>query len=153
MLAVMRASPAVLNAFSRELDRPKWTENPQPGEWSFTEILCHFRDVDNEINLPRIHKVLNEANPFLPGIDSDKWAEERLYYCQNGNEALRDFTASRIQLLDILDDLKPEALTGDLSGFYKLRAGDHRILYEVLRDEKTIVIHVIGHRREVYRRR
>ncbi len=52
-----------------------------------------------------------------------------------------------------LDDLKPEALAGDLSGFYKLRAGDYRILYEVLRDEQTIVIHVIGHRREVYRRR
>lgn len=108
MLAVMHATPAVLNAFSWELKQPKWTEHPQPGEWSYTEILCHFRDVDNEINLPRIRKVLNEHNPFLPGIDSDKWAEEKLYYCQNGNEALRDFTTSRIQLLDILDDLKPE---------------------------------------------
>ncbi len=52
-----------------------------------------------------------------------------------------------------LDDLKPEALTGNLSGFYKLRAGDYRILYEILRDEHTLVIHMIGHRREVYRRR
>jgi mRNA interferase RelE/StbE len=52
-----------------------------------------------------------------------------------------------------LDDLKPEALTGDLSGFYKLRAGAYRILYEILRDEQTIVIHVIGHRRDIYRTR
>jgi len=44
----------------------------------------------------------------MPGIDSDKWAAERLYYCQNGPEALRDFTSSRIQLLDILDGLRPE---------------------------------------------
>ncbi len=108
MLAVMRASPAVLNAYSWDLKTPKWVEQPQPGEWSFTEILCHFRDVDIEINLPRIHKVLDEINPFLPGIDSDKWAEERLYFCQNGPEALRDFTTSRIQLLDILDNLTSE---------------------------------------------
>jgi len=52
-----------------------------------------------------------------------------------------------------LDNLKPEPLTGDLSGFYKLRAGDYRILYEILQDERSIVVHKIGHRREVYRKR
>ena len=51
-----------------------------------------------------------------------------------------------------LDDLDPQALTGDLAGFYKLRVGDYRVLYEILQDEQTIVIHKIGHRREVYRR-
>ena len=51
-----------------------------------------------------------------------------------------------------LDDLTPESLTGDLAGFYKLRAGDYRVLYEILHEEQTIVIHQIGHRREVYRR-
>jgi mRNA interferase RelE/StbE len=52
-----------------------------------------------------------------------------------------------------LDSIKPEALTGDLAGLYKLRAGDYRIVYEILHDEQTIVIHIVGHRREVYRRR
>ena len=52
-----------------------------------------------------------------------------------------------------LDDLNPEPLTSDLAGFYKLRVGDYRVLYEILYDEQTIVIHKIGHRREVYRRR
>jgi len=55
-------------------------------------------------------------------------------------------------LAENLDDLQPEALAGDLSGFLKLRAGDYRILYEILREEQTIVIHLIGHRREIYRR-
>lgn len=59
----------------------------------------------------------------------------------------------RIRWLAVnLDDLNPEPLTGDLAGFYKLRVGDCRVLYEVLYDEQTIVIHKIGHRREVYRR-
>jgi mRNA interferase RelE/StbE len=55
-------------------------------------------------------------------------------------------------LAENLDDLQPEALTGDLSGFFKLRAGDYRVLYEILREKQTIVIHLIGHRREIYRR-
>jgi mRNA interferase RelE/StbE len=52
-----------------------------------------------------------------------------------------------------LDNIRLETLTGALSGLYKLRVGDYRILYEVLYDEQIIVIHVIGHRREVYRKR
>jgi len=51
-----------------------------------------------------------------------------------------------------LDAIRLEALTGDLAGLYKLRVGDYRVIYEVLWDEETIVIHAIGHRREVYRR-
>jgi len=60
----------------------------------------------------------------------------------------------RIQWLAAnLDSLTPEALAGDLAGLYKLRVGDYRVLYEILHDEQTIVIHAIGHRREIYRRR
>jgi FMN phosphatase YigB (HAD superfamily) len=108
MLAVLRATPAVLNAFSRNLESVSWQEHPEPGEWNFTEIICHLRDVDTEVNAPRVNKVLGEQNPFLPGIDSDKWAEERLYYCQNGPQALRDFTQSRINLLEMLDRLQSD---------------------------------------------
>ncbi|MBI4505702.1 MAG: type II toxin-antitoxin system RelE/ParE family toxin [Chloroflexi bacterium] len=52
-----------------------------------------------------------------------------------------------------LDALNLEALSGSLAGLYKLRAGDYRILHQVLRDEQTLVVHAIGHRREIYRRR
>jgi len=105
MLAVLRATPAVVDAFSENFDSDYWVEHPQPGEWSYTEIMCHLRDVDAEVNSPRIQQVLSQNNPFLPGIDSDKWAQERLYYCQNGPDALQDFTTSRIQLLDLLDSM------------------------------------------------
>ncbi len=52
-----------------------------------------------------------------------------------------------------LDAIRLEALTGDLAALYKLRVGHYRVIYEVLLDEETIVIHAIGHRREIYRRR
>ncbi|RME59185.1 MAG: type II toxin-antitoxin system RelE/ParE family toxin [Caldilineae bacterium] len=51
------------------------------------------------------------------------------------------------------EDLQPEPLTGDLAGFFKLRVGSYRVVYEILTEEKTILVHLIGHRRDVYRRR
>lgn len=52
-----------------------------------------------------------------------------------------------------LDVISLEPLTGDLAGLYKLRVGDYRVIYEILRDEQTILIHAIGHRRDIYRKR
>ena len=54
-------------------------------------------------------------------------------------------------LADNLNDLSPEPLKGGFSGLYKLRQGDYRIIYEIVRSEETIVVHLIGHRREVYK--
>jgi len=44
-------------------------------------------------------------------------------------------------------------LKGELRGLYKLREGSHRIIFEILRSENTIIVHAIGHRREIYKRR
>ena len=51
-----------------------------------------------------------------------------------------------------IGQIKLEALAGELAGFYKLRVGDYRIIYEIIGAEETILIHAIGHRREIYRR-
>ncbi len=51
-----------------------------------------------------------------------------------------------------LEHIKPTPLVGELSGLYKLRTGDYRVIYEILRQESLIVIHAIGHRSEVYRK-
>ena len=51
-----------------------------------------------------------------------------------------------------VEAIKPDALSGDLAGLYKLRVGDYRVVYEVLHAEQMIVVHLLGHRREIYRR-
>ena len=56
-------------------------------------------------------------------------------------------------LAENLDSIKPEGLTGELAGLYKLRVGAYRVIYEILFDEQMIVIHAVGHRREIYLRR
>ncbi len=61
---------------------------------------------------------------------------------------------ARIQwLAENIEDTSPIPLQGDLAGLYKLREGDYRIVYEIIHKEKTILVHGIGHRREVYRRK
>lgn len=56
-------------------------------------------------------------------------------------------------LAEHLEDLKPEMLTQEWADLFKLRVGDYRVLYEILEDERLIVVHKISHRREVYKRR
>jgi mRNA interferase RelE/StbE len=56
-------------------------------------------------------------------------------------------------LAENLDNANPKALKGDLAGLYKLREGDYRIIYEILRKEKVILIHSVGHRRDVYQKK
>ena len=55
-------------------------------------------------------------------------------------------------LADNLDTIKPVALGADLAGLFKLRVGDYRVIYELLHDERVIVVHAVGHRRDIYRR-
>jgi mRNA interferase RelE/StbE len=50
-------------------------------------------------------------------------------------------------------EIQPEPLTGDLAGLFKLRVGAYRVIDEILGGEGIIVIHAVGHRRDIYRRR
>jgi mRNA interferase RelE/StbE len=44
----------------------------------------------------------------------------------------------------------PLELTANLAGFYKLRVGDYRIIYDIELETQAIVIIRIGHRSEIY---
>lgn len=55
-------------------------------------------------------------------------------------------------LAENFEMITPEPLTGEFKGLYKLRVGDYRVLYTFSQTErKVIIIHLIGHRREVYK--
>ncbi|MBI3357406.1 MAG: type II toxin-antitoxin system RelE/ParE family toxin [Nitrospirae bacterium] len=57
------------------------------------------------------------------------------------------------RLAENLADANIEALTGEFEGLFKLRVGDYRVVYELIHEEQLIMIHTIGHRREIYRKR
>ncbi|REJ58006.1 MAG: type II toxin-antitoxin system RelE/ParE family toxin [Microcystis aeruginosa TA09] len=64
---------------------------------------------------------------------------------------------TRIRILKKIEWLKNNfdqilslSLTGNLSGFYKLRIGDYRVIYEFDKEKYIIYVNRIGHRREIY---
>ena len=105
MQSILRTTPAVLAFIVRQLDMTRLAERPAPGEWSIVEVLCHMRDVEREVFLPRLQKVLQENNPFLSGQDTDRWAELREYIRQDAQLALKDFTRARLEQLALLENL------------------------------------------------
>jgi HAD superfamily hydrolase (TIGR01549 family) len=106
--AALLATPAALDSLVPSLPAEVMTKRPQEKEWCVTEVLCHLRDVESEVNLPRIRKLVEENNPFLPGMDTDRWAEERQYLHQDGHQALATFTEARMALLALLEQLDAE---------------------------------------------
>ena len=109
ILAILRATPAALDNLCRDLPPSDWSYHPAEEEWCLNEIVCHLRDVESQVNLPRLRKVLQEVNPFMPGMDTDAWALERNYHDQDGPRALHSFTAARLEILETLEDLPLEA--------------------------------------------
>jgi FMN phosphatase YigB (HAD superfamily) len=108
MVATLRSTPAVLGSLSQHLTAAHWNQHTRPGEWCLSDIVCHLRDVDIDVNIPRLKKILQEDNPFLPGMDTDRWIQERQYHLQDGSQALQSFIAARMNLLAVLDTLQPE---------------------------------------------
>ncbi len=57
LIANLRSTPAAIATLVRSLSIDDWKRKPAPTEWCLTEILCHLRDVEVEVNLPRMHPV------------------------------------------------------------------------------------------------
>jgi mRNA interferase RelE/StbE len=69
------------------------------------------------------------------------------------DQSTAEHIADRIQWLsENLDSTKLYPLKGELKGLYKIREGSYRIIFEILKNERTIIIHSVGHRREIYKR-
>jgi hypothetical protein len=102
ILSILRSTPAAVATLVNNLPPETWEFRPAREEWCLTEILCHLRDVETDINLPRIEKILHDENPFLAGVVSDDWVQERNYAAQDGWDALREFLEARKQTLGLL---------------------------------------------------
>lgn len=65
--------------------------------------------------------------------------------------AIQERILSKIRWLsENLDNLTPQSLSADLSGLFKLRVGDYRIVYSFDTNKQCITVHKVGHRRDIY---
>ena len=66
-------------------------------------------------------------------------------------QAVQERIGNKINwLAENFEQITPMPLSANLSGFFKLRVGDYRVIYSFAEDLKVLTIHQIGHRREIY---
>ncbi len=82
---------------------------------------------------------------------SVSFESESITDLDNLDQVVRLRILNKIQWLSVnFGQITPLSLTGQWSGFYKLRVGDYRVIYELDIEEQLIIIIRIGHRREIY---
>lgn len=82
-----------------------WSWQPVPASWSLTEVMCHLRDVEEEVHMVRYRAVLAKDNPFLPGASTDEWAAIRCYQAEDGLASRDSFLSARQKSLAMLSEL------------------------------------------------
>lgn len=85
-----------------------WEQHPDPAEWSILQIVCHLLESEDQVQRPRLERILAADNPFLvnpppptgphaPPCDSD------------GRQAANRFAARRRETLALLSALPAAA--------------------------------------------
>jgi hypothetical protein len=114
LISLMLSTPAVISGLLNPLLKREQAagqvlrRRPVSNEWSLTEVLCHLRDTELEINLPRLRMLLELEEPFIPARDTDSWAIKRDYQNQDASQALLAFSMARVQTVELLRGLKDE---------------------------------------------
>ena len=79
-----------------------------------------------------------------------EWEKEALDDLQKINRPIVKRILNKTSWLSQhFNNITPEPLSGDMSGQFKLRVGDWRVVYVIEAD--AIVIKAVGHRREIYK--
>jgi FMN phosphatase YigB (HAD superfamily) len=107
LLARLRGNLIAFGELQNMVQEDQWKRKPAPDAWAPIEILCHLRDVEQEINHRRVERILKEHEPFLSAQDSDKWADERGYLKESPSQASQDLIQTRQHTLSMLEVQPP----------------------------------------------
>lgn len=102
ILAVLKSTHAALQQLTRDFTEEDWSRRKPDVSFSILESVSHLLDVDAEINLPRFETILKNKNPFIPGVDSDAWINDREYNLNRTSTVFGEFLQTRTRLLHIL---------------------------------------------------
>jgi FMN phosphatase YigB (HAD superfamily) len=105
IISLLLASPAVLRSISSTLSQDEWANEPTPGDWALTEIMCHLRDTEREIHHVQI-KLFDKTDPFISRPDTSVWAKQRKYLNENGRDALSQFASARLETISLLRNVR-----------------------------------------------
>lgn len=105
ILGIMHSTSAVLQTLTSSLSAEQWELEPSRDSWALNEVICHLRDTEREIHQLQLNLMVAREDAFIPRPDTTVWASERDYRHVDGTVALQEFTAARIETLNLLKNL------------------------------------------------
>lgn len=105
VIAIMSATPAVLNGMLNNLPPEFWSRKPSASDWTITELICHLRDTEREIHHMQLQLFSEQEEPFIPRPDTGVWASQRDYMHEDGISALKDFNQARLETIKVFETI------------------------------------------------
>jgi len=102
ILAVLDATPAVLQGMTAGLTAAEWTHEPTPDDWAIVELVCHLRDTEREVHAQQLEALIQSAAPFIARPNAAVWAKQRSYLNAHGPTAIKEFAEARTASLERL---------------------------------------------------
>jgi FMN phosphatase YigB (HAD superfamily) len=90
--AVLKSTAALMDTWRRKnFPVNQWLQKRRLEEWSPLEVLYHLVDVESEVYLPRIWKIISEESPYIKNVDASGWSVERHYQEKDLTEGISAF--------------------------------------------------------------
>lgn len=142
LLAVLSESPHWVGQRLNRYAESRWGQAPAPGRWSALEVVCHLRDTDREVYVPRLERMLREESPLIADVDMRGWDTQRAYRAESVRAAHQAWSESRRGLLTRLAPLRPDEWAR--VGYHTLRGP-----YPLGEMVRYWAEHDLSHRRQV----
>ncbi len=79
---------------------------PAPNEWTLHQVAAHVRDVEQQVFLYRLKRMLNEDNPEVENFDQDAWTRERYSASEPVKKIAAEIRAARQKQITLLRKAK-----------------------------------------------
>jgi hypothetical protein len=77
----------------------------KPGEWNLHQIVFHMRDVNAEVYLPRLKRIVEEWNPTFENFDGKQWMATHYDAGENLDDMVDELATQCVETADWLESL------------------------------------------------
>jgi hypothetical protein len=106
-LAVQSATAKKLERAIKGVPAAKLRKRPAPGNWSVSEIVAHFADVEVAVGF-RMRLILGAPGTPVAAFDQDSWVTSLHYEKRDPRKSVEQFRVAREANLALLKSLTPE---------------------------------------------
>jgi len=103
---IAMASEKIEAAISRIKDPMVPLENDG---WNLHQVVVHMRDVNQQVYLPRLHRIIEEDNPMFENFDGEAWMAEHYLPQEPIRKLVAEFSEQCLSTADWLKSLPLEA--------------------------------------------